>query len=73
MIHTLNKVENSMYLKWKNEKAESGFVSAKYTMVPRSSHFPNLALRVLYVWFMILAPFNPILAYSKTPKRKAIC
>ena len=72
-IHTLDEAENSMYFERKNEKAESKFVSAKKNMIPRSFHFPNLMLRALCVCFLILAPFNPILAYSRTPKRRAIC
>lgn len=38
-------------------------------MVPRSFHFPKLELRALCVWYMILAPFYPILAYLRTPER----
>lgn len=51
--------------------ARQGLCSAK-TLVPRSFHFPNLVLRALCVWFMILAPFNPISAYWRMPKRRAI-
>lgn len=62
-----------MYSERKNEKADSGFFSAKWRMVPRSFCFLNFVLKGLFVWFTILAPFTPIQAYSRISKSRTTC